>query len=86
VLLSMALVGIRRQQAMLYIPATQKHRFAKTHTRLKASGSQSSSCSGMPRKSVTQSAVDTLPRMDTTTDLVSWSRATMYGSAPSACG
>ena len=34
---------------------------------------------------MTQSAVETLPRMETTTLLVSWSSTTMYGSAPSAC-
>ena len=68
----------RRAACAVYIP--------QQRTCLKGSGSQASSSSGMPRKSVTQSAVDTLPRMDTTTLLVSWSRHTMYGSAPSACG
>lgn len=51
----------------------------------KPSGIQGPASSGTPMKSVTKSAVEALPRIDTTTDLVRWSRTTMYGSAPSAC-
>ena len=75
----MAPWSVRTDAAQLPAGAAQPGRTSR-----KLSGIQSSRRSGTPSMSVIQSADVTEPRMATTTLLLSWSRTTMYGSAPSA--